>query len=98
MTEKIDRLAKLLEAKDIERKSAEITRARNILAGKWQLAEQEFENLLQNPAADEAAIESARQGLLALYEQFIDACLAFRTQNNYAILRLEQIMKEIRES
>lgn len=92
----IDKLALVLEAKELERKSSELTLTRSIAAGKWQVAEQEFESLLQQDAASAEKVESARQNLMSLYEQFIDSCLAFRTHNNTAISRLEQIMKEIK--
>ncbi len=87
-------LEQLIAAIHLREKCAKISRDRGVARKRHELEEEEFEALLQQDSALPEAIEAKRQRVISTYEQYIDCCLAFRTQSIESEQKIDQMIKD----
>ncbi len=90
-------IQKLVEVLQIKDRSRAIHEARGLAYKRYQLQEAEFEALLQADDARADQVETERQKLISVYEQYIDACLALRTHSIEADKTIAQMIKDLEQ-
>lgn len=90
-------LDQILEVLAIQGKVKEIHGQRELAHKRYKLQEAEFESSLQADNTSPETIEQGRQKLVAVYEQYIDSCLALRTYSISSEQKIEQMIKDIEQ-
>ncbi len=87
-------IEQLIAAIHLREKCNKISRERGVARKRHELEEEEFEALLQQDDADPTAVEAKRLRVISTYEQYIDCCLALRTQSIEAESKIDQMIKD----